>query len=446
MPTSFAQVAGGGPRKFFVEERSRIFVVKYVDLPSDKTKVDNIEEHKQRSPTVNESAFLNLFYDGGDLQYIESAIQGYKPEGNGGFKVTFYKMTSEVEQFIKTISRDAAILTNSAGVRLSVRVFRPWVPTKVVTLRPIPLEFDLMDLKQVLIKCGWGTPVKLNRGLHKQIGNRRRLENEYVHVRYEVDDFHEDLLPTALDLEGHYVYVTKPGESMKIECKYCNGFWHNEDTCYKKKRDLEKVSCSFCGKSGHSDDQCVAKIVAEEEQQAAIKKAKENERIAALNATRQITASTPSNLTEDTQKGENSNSQSLDKSKAVEERLDSSSHTGLLEKAHTEPVLAEVILSAPEVTIPATENVLTSENTNNDNQLQSHSESDTSSGNESDAEVDKNISRWSESEDTEGRDDSKSGALPMDLDATKSKRKNKDRSPSPADTRDKGNKKKKKKK
>ena len=41
MPTSFAQVAGGGPRKFFVEERSRIFVVKYVDLPSDKTKVDN---------------------------------------------------------------------------------------------------------------------------------------------------------------------------------------------------------------------------------------------------------------------------------------------------------------------------------------------------------------------------------------------------------------------
>ena len=53
-------------------------------------------------------------------------------------------------------------------------MYMPRLPRKTVTLRPVPIEYDLEGLKPILES--WGSPVKITRGPHRQIGDRRRLE------------------------------------------------------------------------------------------------------------------------------------------------------------------------------------------------------------------------------------------------------------------------------
>ena len=138
---------------------------------------------------------------------------------------------------------------------------------KTVTLRLVPLEYDLEKLKTVLSKESWGTPVSLRRGLHKPVGNRRRLENEFVHVSYAVHDLQEHLILPSVDLEGHYIYITKPNASLKIQCEYCQGFWLSEERCWKKKRDLMQmykqisVKLFLLGKKAFSTTPQVQKLV-----------------------------------------------------------------------------------------------------------------------------------------------------------------------------------------
>ena len=213
-----------------------------------------------------------MFY-GGDLSYLEPEIYGYKPEGRGCFKVTFNELTDAV----KKLERDLffgknVVLKNANGKKIMVDVVRPRVPLKTVTLRPVPLEYDLDKLTALLTNLTWGKPVSVTRGVHRQVGNRRRLKNEYVHVKYPTNDLNENAIPPAIDIEGHYVYVTKPNETVRTQCDYCHGYWHSEAKCYKKRRDMEAmalaqhVECSFCGESSHSEDTCMAKIQAEQEE------------------------------------------------------------------------------------------------------------------------------------------------------------------------------------
>ena len=175
----------------------------------------------------------------------------------------------EIKALEKQLYSQTVTFKNAKGKKLKLQLFRPRTPIKTVTLRPVPLEYDLVKLKDVLSQFNWGTPLDIRRGLHKPIGDRRRLQNEYVHVKYAVDDIREDNIPPAMDLEGHYVYIAKPNESLKIQCNYCKAFWHNEDKCFKKTRDLAQLKCSFCGLEGHTDVQCVQKIFAEEKQKEA---------------------------------------------------------------------------------------------------------------------------------------------------------------------------------
>ena len=259
---SWARPAGynTGQKSFFHEKQSRIFVTKYVD-DNNKVHNSNVNNTTDQDPqkSVNESDFLNLFY-GGDLSRLEPCVRGYKPEGRGTFKVTFYDINNAiVKEFEKSIAlSNFEINVKTADNKVIVlKMYMPRLPRKTVTLRPVPIEYDLEGLKPILES--WGTPVKITRGLHRQIGDRRRLENEYVHVQYNITDLNENLIPQFFDLEGHYVYVSKPNESLKIQCSYCKGYWHSEELCYKKHRDDKEKKCSYCGETRHTEDNCFRK-------------------------------------------------------------------------------------------------------------------------------------------------------------------------------------------
>ena len=92
-------------------------------------------------------------------------------------------------------------------------------------------------------------------------------------IKYASSDLKVDKLPVAIDLEGHYVYVTKPDQSVKVQCSYCHGYWHTPETCYKKKRDdaerkNDEDKCTFCGVPGHYETSCMAKIMEIEQEKS----------------------------------------------------------------------------------------------------------------------------------------------------------------------------------
>ena len=245
------------PGAFFVQERTRIFVAKYKNVKADKD---------GRTPHVSEADFLDLFYENEELKHVEPNIQGYKPEGKGTYQVTFYEINQDINELERVMYGEGHDYRTPGGIVITIQLYKPRVPTKTVTFRPVPFEYDLDSLKSHLNKMNWGTPLHVTRGLHKQVGNRRRLENEFVHVKYAAHDLKENLIPPAMDLEGHYVYIAKPNQPLRNQCTYCQGFWHSEDRCFKKQRDSENASkCSFCGIPGHDESNCVKKIMVDEE-------------------------------------------------------------------------------------------------------------------------------------------------------------------------------------
>ena len=265
------QTPGGkddGNKNYFYETRSRVFVVKYID-------------GEKKGNGVSENDFLDLFY-GGEFKSLEPDIRGYKPEGKGAYKVTFYAISENVENMEAKLIGHESVCFTANKVQVSVRFFRPREPVKKVVLRPVPIEYDLQKLKEALQPLGWGTPKSIERGLHRKVGNRRRLENEYVYLKYASSDLKENKLPVAISLQGHYVYVTKPNESVKVQCSYCLGFWHTPETCYKKKRDeAEKLAieepCTFCEVKGHHESSCMEKIMHLENEKSLRDKTNQNQ-------------------------------------------------------------------------------------------------------------------------------------------------------------------------
>ena len=265
--------SSGQNKSFFYEKRSRVLATSYVE-DKDKFIADNDNVMKQVN--VSEDDFLNLFY-GGELSDLEPLIQGYKPEGKGAYKVTFTVNGINDDKF-KSFEKDlllalqnGIIYKNAKQKRILIKIYMPRSPKKTITLRPVPIEYDLDDLRPVL--KNWGNPCKVTRGLHRQIGERRRLENEYVHVQYNVNDLNENLIPQFFELEGHYVYVSKPNESLKIQCGYCHGYWHSEDLCYKKKRDtMQAKKCSYCGLDTHDESDCMQKLMDTQQEQDNLEK------------------------------------------------------------------------------------------------------------------------------------------------------------------------------
>ena len=223
-------------KSFFYEKRARILAITYAE---EKDRILTNQDATTRQVNVTEDDFLDLFY-GGQLHPLESLIQGYKPEGKGAFKVTFINAAFEDQRYIEferelcNSIENGVIFENGKKKKLQVKLFKPRSPKKTITLRPVPIEYRLEDLKPILE--GWGTLFRISRGLHKQVGVRRRLKNEYVHVQYNINEIDESAIPQFFELEGHYVYVSKPNESLKIQCGYCHGYWHSEELCYKKKK------------------------------------------------------------------------------------------------------------------------------------------------------------------------------------------------------------------
>ena len=144
-------------KTYFVENRSRVFVVKY-----DGEDVSNsINDNANNPLSVSESDFLDLWYDSGELNHLEKYIQGYKPEGKGSFKVTFTDVgNDEIKALEKQLYSQTVTFKNAKGKKLKLQLFRPRTPIKTVTLRPVPLEYDLVKLKDVLSQFNWGVRVR----------------------------------------------------------------------------------------------------------------------------------------------------------------------------------------------------------------------------------------------------------------------------------------------
>ena len=128
-------------RNYFVEERSRIFIVKYVDLPKSTS---NATAEITSIPSVSEDDFLDLWYEG-DLSEFEHVVQGYKPEGRGSYKVTFKELNDVVRRLEHLALHKTVVLKNAAGKKLSVEMLKPRVPLKTVTLRPVPISLFIFS-------------------------------------------------------------------------------------------------------------------------------------------------------------------------------------------------------------------------------------------------------------------------------------------------------------
>ena len=163
---SWASIAGR-TNKFFFEDRSKIFLLDFVDEKGNNANVDAVNGNVKK--IVKEDDFLDLLY-GGELQFLEPFVQGYKPEGRGAFKVTFKTITEDLIRLQNDTKLGRDIYANAKGVKIHVRILNPRSPTKTVTLRPVPLEYPLAVLEDHIInQLDWGTPTKVSRGLHKQI-------------------------------------------------------------------------------------------------------------------------------------------------------------------------------------------------------------------------------------------------------------------------------------
>ena len=103
-----------------------------------------------------------MIYDG-DLKYLEPYVQGYKPEGRGTFKITFTERTDNVVKLQNQIRSGSNTFKNAKGTEICVQILNPRSPTKTVTLRPVPLEYPLDELKNFIAnEHDWGTPVKVS--------------------------------------------------------------------------------------------------------------------------------------------------------------------------------------------------------------------------------------------------------------------------------------------
>ena len=206
-------------KSYFHEQRTRVFHLTYA---AKSTK--NIP--------VKESDFQHLLYNGG-LASLLKHVQGYKAEGKGTFKVTFFAIPHQTKLF-QVLTKHKTKFKSSTGTLIEVDMSIPMSPIKTVTLKPVPLEYDLTKLEEVLVQQGWGSPLQIIRGHHKQVGHHRPLENEFVYVKYA--ELQENLVPPALILDGHRVKVSLPG-GINSQCSYCNGYFHTEEHCMKKKED-----------------------------------------------------------------------------------------------------------------------------------------------------------------------------------------------------------------
>ena len=84
---------------------------------------------------------------------------------------------------------------------------------------------------------GWGEIKTVNPGRHKRLPKWSMVRNNLLHVK--MLNANLSVIPSIFYLLGHEVYVTKPGERIKQYCNFCKRPWHLEETCWKKKEQME---------------------------------------------------------------------------------------------------------------------------------------------------------------------------------------------------------------
>ena len=146
---------------YFQESRSRVF----------RCSLNGSQSNNETSkPTVNESDFLDLFY-GGELSRYEQHMKGFTVEGKSTYKVTFKKYSNKtLEELDQKFLNQPHTLVNACGKNIIVKMIKPFAPTVTITMRPVPLEYEVDNLKQIITKMGWGVPDEVKRGLHKAVG------------------------------------------------------------------------------------------------------------------------------------------------------------------------------------------------------------------------------------------------------------------------------------
>ena len=203
---------------FFVLDRTRLFY----EYGKDK-------KHSQED-------FMKLFDEGGDLFSLRKNIYAWNSLTRGVFEITFNSLDFALKQVEDRLSQPQKLKTSN-GLMVNVKIGFPWQPVYHLTLRGVPMEYDLDVLKNDMSCMGWGEVRSVLPGYHKREWGDVR--NCFVHVKMAKSDLTK--IPSVFYLQGHEVYVTKPGKRVKQFCNFCHKPWHLEETCWAKQRELEDL-------------------------------------------------------------------------------------------------------------------------------------------------------------------------------------------------------------
>ena len=182
--------------------------------------------------------FMSLFCTGGSLHYLFDNIWSWESPYRGTYEICFKEINDDVKKLEKLLSNHKAEkMKLSSGNTVFVKMGYPWQPVHQLTLRGVPIEYSLPELTKDINLMGWGEVKDVSPGRHKRSSTWSQVRNNLLHVKMVKADM--NLIPRIFWLCGHEVYVTKPGERIKQHCDFCKRPWHLEETCWKKREQIE---------------------------------------------------------------------------------------------------------------------------------------------------------------------------------------------------------------
>lgn len=211
---------------YFIKSKTRVF---YEYTSAD----DNAGTHNKLST----KEFMDLFCAGGEFESLGDNIWSWESPARGMYEICFKVINAEVKEIETLFSNNKVISAKlPSGKHVKVKLNYPWQPVHQLTLRGVPTEYPVEQLAKDLQLMQWGDVKHIMFGRHKNLGPKwANVRNNLLHVKMANAELEK--IPKVFWLGGHSVYVTKPGETIKQTCGYCNKPWHVEETCFKKRED-----------------------------------------------------------------------------------------------------------------------------------------------------------------------------------------------------------------